>query len=78
MPCSFAVKNRKLLNSWDRLVLPLPFGKGKIIWGTPVNITKEADDNEIEHIRKRIEEEMNMFLADADRAMGHEPIEPTT
>ncbi len=78
MPCSFAVKNRKLLNSWDRLVVPLPFGKGKIIWGTPVNITKEADDNEIEHIRKRIEEEMNMFLADADRAMGHEPIEPTT
>ena len=73
MPCSFAVKNRKLLNSWDRLVVPLPFGKGKIIWGTPERIAKDADEHEIEQIRQRIESEMNLFLADADRAMGHEP-----
>ena len=76
MPCTFAVRNRKQLNSWDKLVIPLPFGKGKIIWGTPVNVPADADERKIEHIRERIESEMNIYLADADRAMGHAPIEP--
>ena len=76
MPCTFAIKNRKVFNTWDQLVLPLPFGKGKIIWGTPVTIKNTADDRIIEHIRQRIESEMNIFLADADRSLGHAPIEP--
>ncbi len=76
MPCTFAIKNRKRLNTWDQLIIPLPFGKGKIIWGTPVTIPKDADDNDIEHIRQRIEAEMNMDLAEADRSLGHAPIEP--
>jgi len=76
MPCTFAVRNRKQLKSWDRLIIPLPFGKGKIIWGTPVSVPADADERKIEHIRERIESEMNIFLADADRAMGHSPIEP--
>lgn len=75
VPCTFAVRNRKQFNSWDKFVLPLPFGKGKIIWGTPVTVPADADDRKIEHIRERIESEMNIFLADADRAMGHVPIE---
>ena len=76
MPCTFAVRNRKQVDSWDKLVLPLPFGKGKIVWGTPVTVPADADERKIEHIRERIESEMNIFLADADRAMGHNPVEP--
>ena len=76
MPCTFAIKNRKVFNSWDRLVLPLPFGKGKIIWGTPVTIKDTASDTDIEHIRKSIESEMNQYLAEADEALGHTPIGP--
>ena len=75
MPCTFAVRNRKQFKSWDKLVLPLPFGKGKIIWGTPVTVPPDADERKIEHIRERIESEMNIFLADADRSMGHSPVE---
>ncbi|MDB2438150.1 lysophospholipid acyltransferase family protein [Hellea sp.] len=75
MPCTFAVRNRKQFDSWDKLVLPLPFGKGKIIWGTPVMVPANADERKIEHIRERIEDEMNIFLADADRAMGHDPVQ---
>jgi len=75
MPCTFAIRNRKQMGSWDRLIIPLPFGKGKIIWGTPVSVPSDADDRKIEHIRERIESEMNIFLADADRSMGHTPTE---
>ena len=75
VPCTFAVRNRKQFNSWDKFILPLPFGKGKIIWGTPVTVPGDADDRKMEHIRERIESEMNIFLADADRSMGHATIQ---
>jgi len=75
VPCTFAVRNRKQFDSWDKFVLPLPFGKGKIIWGTPVTVSADTDDRTLEHIRERIESEMNIFLADADRAMGHSPVQ---
>ncbi len=76
LPCIFAVRNRIQFKSWDRFVLPLPFGKGKIVWGTPVFVSADADDREIEKLRDQIEGEMNIFLADADRALGHDPIAP--
>ncbi len=76
LPCTFAVKNRIAFKSWDRFVLPLPFGKGKIIWGTPVFVDAEAGDRDIEKLRDQIENEMNIFLADADRALGHAVTQP--
>ena len=74
MPCTFAVQRRKIFDSWDRFVLPKLFGRGMIIWGTPVYVSKDADDGEIERVRLTIETEMNALLAEADTAMGHVPI----
>lgn len=76
LPCTFAVKNRKTFKSWDRFVLPLPFGKGRIIWGTPVSVPADADNECIELLRQQIEAEMNNFLNDADKSLGHSPVEP--
>jgi len=76
LPCTFSTRWRVQFKSWDKFCLPLPFGKGKIIWGTPVHIDVSADDREIAKCREQIESEMNIFLADADRAMGHAPVEP--
>lgn len=76
LPCTFSVKNRVAFRSWDRFILPLPFGRGKIVWGTPITIEPDADDEHIELCRKRLETEMNIFLSDADKALGHVPIEP--
>ena len=76
MPCAFAIKNRKQLGTWDKLIMPFPFGRGKIIWGTPVYIPADADEADLELYRGEIESEMNELLAEADRAMGHEPTWP--
>jgi lysophospholipid acyltransferase (LPLAT)-like uncharacterized protein len=76
LPCTFAVKNRILFKSWDRFVLPLPFGRGQIIWGTPVIIPSEASDDDMDMFRRQIEDEMNTFLRRADMALGHDAIDP--
>ena len=75
LPCLFAVKHRKQFKSWDRFVLPLPFGRGSIIWGTPLTIAPDTSDEALELLRIQIETEMNALLAMADRRMGHTPVE---
>ncbi len=78
MPCTFAVQRRKQFNSWDRFILPKLFGRGLILWGTPVNIPSETEDTDLEQFRLSIETEMNDLLAEADMAMGHAPIDPAS
>jgi lysophospholipid acyltransferase (LPLAT)-like uncharacterized protein len=78
LPCTFSVKNRVAFKSWDRFILPLPFGRGRIVWGTPVTIPEDATDHDIEKIRQDIETEMNILLRKADQALGHAAIEPQT
>lgn len=73
LPCLFAIQHRKQFLSWDRFVLPLPFGRGAIIWGTPVHITPDTSDDALELLRAQMEMEMNALLAIADRNVGHKP-----
>lgn len=74
--CLFSVRRRKLFDSWDRFVLPLPFGRGRIIWGEPRLIPKDATPAAIEKLRLVMENEMNTLLSRADHDMGHIPIVP--
>ncbi len=76
LPCTFAVRNRIQFKSWDRFVLPLPFGRGMIIWGTPLTVPADASDEELQNYKKTIEDEMNAFLKDADMRLGRDPVEP--
>lgn len=76
MPCTFAVSRRKQFKSWDRFVLPKLFGKGLILWGTPVIIPPDTTEADLDILRVAIESEMNMLLAEADTELGHTPVEP--
>jgi len=76
MPCTFSVARRKQFDSWDRFVLPKPFGKGLILWGTPVSVPFDTSDADMESIRMGIETEMNALLAEADIELGHTAIDP--
>ncbi|NNE57126.1 MAG: lysophospholipid acyltransferase family protein [Hellea sp.] len=74
--CAMSTRFRKQFNSWDRFVLPLPFGRGVIIWGTPVLVPADTSDMDLEKYRMQVETEMNELLAKADEAMGHIAVEP--
>ena len=76
MPCTFSIARRKQFSSWDRFVLPKPFGKGLILWGTPVSLLPHTSDAELDAIRLQIETEMNTLMAEADLELGHTAVEP--
>ena len=36
--CSFSIRRRKVLGSWDRFVVALPFSHGVFVWGRPIDV----------------------------------------
>jgi lysophospholipid acyltransferase (LPLAT)-like uncharacterized protein len=74
---TWATSNRIVFDSWDSFVLPLPFGRGALIWGNPIAAPgMDASDAEIENVRLALENEMNRIAAEADRIAGVPVIEP--
>jgi len=59
VPATYAVSRRKLLNSWDRFLIALPFGRGVYLWGTPIHVPRDADESVMESCRLALEEALN-------------------
>lgn len=74
---AWSTRARIVLKSWDRFVLPLPFGRGALIWGDPIPPpAPDADDAEMERVRAALEAELNRITEAADRLAGAAVIEP--
>jgi hypothetical protein len=76
VPVAFATSRRRVLQSWDRFHLALPFGRGVFLWGEPIEIVRDLDANGIEQSRLLVETRMNELARDADRQVGHRPATP--
>ncbi len=75
IPMTFGACRRKVLASWDRFVVPLPFSGGVFVWGDPIEVSDDMDDAAFEAVRARVEESLNAITAEADRLTGHAPME---
>lgn len=73
---TYSVKRRKVLGSWDRFILPLPFNKGVFIWREVNAIGKDASTEELAAYSDYLENALTAVTNEADALMGHEPIEP--
>jgi lysophospholipid acyltransferase (LPLAT)-like uncharacterized protein len=76
IPLGVSTARRRLLNSWDRFLLPMPLSHGVFVWGEPIVIDRDADDAACRAARQQIETALNGVTATADRLMGHAPVEP--
>ncbi len=70
LPATFSKKNRWHLKTWDRFLLPLPFGRGVFLWGDPVVIPKELSEPDMVYFRVKIETAMNSLQDTADSLGG--------
>ena len=65
-PLVYSSNKSKVLNTWDRFFIPLPFCKGVFIWGEKISPPKSSSKNDIELSRKNIEKELNKISMIAD------------
>jgi lysophospholipid acyltransferase (LPLAT)-like uncharacterized protein len=65
MSCSPAIR----LNSWDRAIIPLPFGRGAIVW----DVADYPNGEDLDHVRLDWAERLNAVEARADAITGLKP-----
>lgn len=64
LPGGFSAAPRWLLNSWDRHMIPRPFGRAAMIYGQPLFV---GPDDDLEEAARRVESAINALQADAER-----------
>lgn len=65
VPCGWAATRSKALNSWDRFLIPLPFGRYEVVFGGPLTVAPEdasAPD--------RIQAALDAAAADAEKILN--------
>jgi lysophospholipid acyltransferase (LPLAT)-like uncharacterized protein len=76
VPVAFGIDRRRVLSSWDRFVVALPFGRGVFVWGEPIEVARDIDAAGLDARRRQVEDAINAVTEKADRLVGFAPIEP--
>jgi len=66
IPVAFAASHGKFERSWDRLLIPYPFGRGVFVYGEPVVVSPTAGPEEVEKARAVLDERLRQVTAVAD------------
>jgi lysophospholipid acyltransferase (LPLAT)-like uncharacterized protein len=73
IPCAWNTKHRKVLRTWDHMVLARPFSRGVILVGDPIYVPKALTPEEFEDYRLRVEDRLIAITCQADLHFQHEP-----
>ena len=73
IPLAYSARKRKVFDSWDRFVLPLPWSKCAMVYGNPISfpVTIELDEKTLTKYIRKVENELNQVTAIADAMCGH-------
>lgn len=74
VPMMYGARHRIVLNTWDRYFLPVPFTRVVLYHGDPVLVPADADEEECERIRSRVEDRMNEMAQFCDTFWGGTPV----
>lgn len=76
LPLAYTARPSRLLPSWDRLMIPLPFSRGIIRWGEPIEIARNANDEDVAKAAKQLEARLNDLVQRLDDSLGLPGVEP--
>jgi lysophospholipid acyltransferase (LPLAT)-like uncharacterized protein len=54
VPCAAQTNRRRVLATWDRMVLPFPFGRGVLVCGAPITVGRHAWAAELPAIERAL------------------------
>lgn len=58
VPMTYQASRRKVLGSWDAMIVPKPFGTLHYVYGEPMKVPRHADDATQESLRLQLETEL--------------------
>ena len=73
VPVAFAARPGKSLLSWDRTLVPFPFGRGLFLYGEPIRVPRDADADESARVLADVESALDRITDRADREVGARP-----
>ena len=69
MPMSYSSSRGVFMKSWDRFFLPLPFGRGVIMYGPMIEVANSPKSDE--ELRQELENSLKDLTQKADLYCGH-------
>jgi len=72
VPLSYSTAFGKQLNSWDRFLLAMPFGRGAYVVGAPILPPADDDDITLQAHRAEVETTLTALMTRADAMVGRQ------
>lgn len=66
IPVGISAWPRKLLPTWDHYLIPCPFARAAIVFGDPITVSRDADDNELARLADLSGSAMNALQEQAE------------
>ncbi len=67
-PMTFGAKNKMVLNSWDRFVIPWPFARCVLSFSSPIFLPYKSSGQSIEEKRLELESALNLITRASDES----------
>ncbi len=79
VPLGFSARPARRLASWDRTLVPYPFGRALFLYGDPIRVPRDAGDAEQNRLQELLEAELDRVtdLADTRVGLQLEEVRPT-
>ncbi|MDC0073765.1 lysophospholipid acyltransferase family protein [Alphaproteobacteria bacterium] len=74
IPLTYSTTKMKVLNSWDRFIIPFPFAKGIFIWGEIIEPPIKNNNEAIQSTLQKIDNELIKLCKFADEYCNITPI----
>ena len=77
LPVSFSTTSGLFLPSWDRFLLPLPWGKAALVVDEPFFVPSQLNEEEFEQVRLSLQSKLRNLTEEADRICKRNPEKET-
>ena len=72
-PLTYGASRKRVLNNWDRFIVPIPFCRIVYIWGEPVWVPRDCKREEMEEKRLLLQDRLRQITEEADCIFQRNP-----
>jgi len=76
VPVAVSARPARVLGTWDRTLVPLPFARLRLRYGEALDVPRRASREELDGLRDLLEARLRALTDGLDAEMGREPVPP--